>query len=65
MGYEMLTSVNFSPPTIRSYAVILYEKGRLFISVDCYKSPGGWIITQMDFNTKAQLVLPERLLVRE
>jgi len=65
IGYEILKSVNMSPSTTRTYAVILYEMGPLFLYMDCYKSPKGWIIPEIQFHTKPQMVLPQRFVFGE
>lgn len=62
VGYEIVKSANISPSTIRTYAVILYQKGPLFVFFDCYNSPSGWIISQIQFNTKPNLVFPDIFL---
>jgi len=62
IGYEVLKNLKISPSTKRTYAVILYEKGPIFMYIDCYKSPKGWIIPEMLFNTKAQMILPREVL---
>ena len=62
IGYEVLKNLKISPSTNRTYAVMLYEKGPIFMYIDCYKSPKGWIIPEMMFNTKAQMILPREVL---
>jgi hypothetical protein len=65
VGYEIVKSVSISPSTIRTYAVILYQKGPLFVFFDCYNSLSGWIISQIQFNTKPNLVFPDILVSGE
>lgn len=58
MGYEILRVVKISAITIRTYAEIRYEKGPLFLYVDCYKTAAGWIVPMMRFHTEADKLLP-------
>jgi len=62
IGYEVLKNLEISPSISRAYAVVLYEKGPIFIYFDCYKSPKGLIIPEIVFNTKAQMILPREVL---
>ncbi|MCG6918143.1 MAG: hypothetical protein LJE89_11440 [Deltaproteobacteria bacterium] len=62
IGYELLKSYQISSATIRTYVVLFYEKGPLFMYLDCYKSPKGWIIPELQFHTQAQVILPKELL---
>lgn len=59
IGYEILKSVKLSSSTIRIYAEIPYEKGPLFMYIDCYKSQKGWIVPIMRFHTEAENILPD------
>jgi hypothetical protein len=61
IGYEILKTINISHSTTRTYAVMLYEKGPVYLYADCYKSPNGWIIPELQFHTKPQMVLPQSL----
>ena len=65
IGYEVLDFLKISPSTNRTYAVILYEKGPLFMYVDCYKSPNGWIIPELVFNPRAHMILPREVLFEQ
>jgi hypothetical protein len=63
-GYEILKTVKVSSSTIRVYAEVRYEKGPLFMFLDCYKSAGGWIIPTMRFQTDADKILPEDIFTK-
>lgn len=58
-GYEVLRVVKISSSTTRTYAEIRYEKGPLFLYVDCYKTASGVIVPMMRFHTEADKILPE------
>jgi hypothetical protein len=57
IGYDVLRTVKISSRTNRIYAEIHYEKGPLFLYMDCYKSPNGWIVPMMRFHTDADKIL--------
>jgi hypothetical protein len=63
IGFEKIRLVPVSPSLIRAYVLMKYEKGPLYAAFDCYKTEAGWVIPQVDFNTKASAVLPESFLV--
>jgi len=58
-GYEVLRVVKISTATTRTYAEIRYEKGPLFLYVDCYKTATGFVVPMMRFHTEADKLLPE------
>jgi len=62
IGYEILKSFHISPSTNRTYAVMLFEKGPIFLYVDCYRSPRGWIIPDMKFHTRANEIFPPEVI---
>lgn len=62
IGYEIIKTYPFTKYTIRTYALVLYEKGPLYMYIDCYKSNKGWIIPELLFHTKAQMILPSDLI---
>jgi len=64
-GYEILKTVKVSSTTMRVYAEIRYEKGPLFMFLDCYKSANGWIIPTVRFNTDADKILPEDIFTKK
>lgn len=57
IGFEVLRIVKISSRTNRIYAELHYEKGPLFLYMDCYKSPNGWIVPMMRFHTDADKIL--------
>ena len=62
VGYEVLRTARISSRTNRVYAEIQYEKGPLFLYMDCYKSLNGWIVSMMRFHTDADKILPAEAL---
>ena len=56
-GYDVLRTVKISAHTNRVYAEIQYEKGPLFMYLDCYRSANGWIVSVMKFHTDADRIL--------
>ena len=57
IGYDVLRTVKISAHTSRVYAEIQYEKGPLFMYLDCYRSVNGWIVSVMKFHTDADRIL--------
>ena len=57
IGYDVLRTVKISSRTNRIYTEIQYEKGPLFMYMDCYKSVNGWIVSMMRFHTDADKIL--------
>jgi hypothetical protein len=62
IGYDILRTVKISSRTNRIYAEIQYEKGPLFMYIDCYKSLNGWIVPMMRFHTDADKILSNEAL---
>ena len=62
ISYEIIKTIKISSSSNRVYAEINYEKGPVFMFLDCYKSPNGWIIPLMRFNTEADKILPNDFL---
>jgi hypothetical protein len=62
VGYEILEVIHLGTYASRSYLIILYEKGPVYAWFDCYKPKDEWIMTSFLFNTKADLILPPKLL---
>jgi hypothetical protein len=54
--------VQFSKSTQRIYVAAKFEKGVAWMSFDCFKSEKDWIITRLDFETNANLILPANIL---
>ena len=61
-GYDVLRVVPFGPHVLRSYVVILCERGAVYAWFDSYKGGEHWILTQFLFNTKPDLILPPTML---
>jgi len=57
IGYEILRTARISSHSSRIYTEIQYEKGPLFLYMDCYKSVNGWIVSMMRFHTDADKIL--------
>ena len=65
IGYEILKSIKISNSTIRTFAEVRYEKGPVFVFIDSYNSPTGWIVPIMRFNTEAERILPDEMLYKK
>jgi len=61
-GYETIRNVSVAPSYQRVYMLIKYQKGPLFAVFDCYKTEAGWIVTHLNFNAEAELILPAEVL---
>ena len=46
VGYIIIKVNQITESTIRTYAGILYEKGPVYMYVDCSKADSGWIISK-------------------
>ena len=62
IGYEIIKTIKITSSLNRVYAELNYEKGPVFMFIDCYKSPNGWIIPLMRFNAEADKILPDDFL---
>ena len=60
--YDLLKAVKIGSSVRRTYVVLLYERGPAYAYVECYKAGEKWIVTDMMFNSKANLVFPASLL---
>jgi len=65
VGYEIIKSVMISTATNRTYAELRYEKGPVFVFIDSYKSPNGWIVPRMLFHTDAEKIFPEDMISKK
>ena len=65
IGYEIIRNYRIAKNVVRTYAVLFYEKGPLYLYVDCYRAAENWIIPEMQFHTKAQMILPEKLIHKD
>jgi hypothetical protein len=59
IGYDVLRVVPLGPHALRSYVVILYVKGPLYVRFDCYEARTQWIMTAFLFNTRPDSILPQ------
>lgn len=57
-GYEVIGSKELTTKTRIIYMVLDYDKGPLFARFVVYRSEQGWILTNFNFNTKEEAVLP-------
>ena len=57
-GYDLLHVVQFGPHASRSYVVLLYQSGPVYMWFDCYKKMDHWVVTAFLFNTKPDPILP-------
>ncbi len=64
-GHELIKTVTLSPSVRRVYAVILHEKGPLYVWFECYQSNLGWIIPHLDASPKAEKALPASIIEPE
>jgi len=62
VGYEPLEAVAFGTYATRTYLVMLYEKGPVYVRFDCYMPKDQWIVTAFLFNTKPELILPTKMM---
>jgi len=63
LGFEIMSVVPVSASLVRVYILMKYEKGPAFLVFDCYKPNANWIISRLDCDTKAELIIPQRLLL--
>jgi hypothetical protein len=64
IGFEPIRVVSFTPSIIRIYAVLKFQKGPLYFSLDCYRADKEWTMANVDFHTKAANILPAEILAR-
>jgi hypothetical protein len=62
IGYDIVKTVPIGSVVKRVYLVVHYEKGPVFAYMDCYKAEEKWLVTDLFFHTKANLVFPPGLL---
>jgi len=55
---ELASSRDITPKTRVLYVVFNFEKGPLFAKFVMYQSEQGWILTNFNFNTKEDAILP-------
>lgn len=61
-GCEPIKTIFIAPSVRRVFMLLQFEKGPVYASFDCYNTQGAWIISSMDFNTKADMILPRSIL---
>jgi hypothetical protein len=61
-GHEILKTVRIGSAVRRTYLVLLYERGPAYAYIECYRAGEKWLVTDLLFNTKANLVFPPSLL---
>ncbi|WP_263367070.1 hypothetical protein [Edaphobacter bradus] len=57
-SYEVISIRDLSPRTQVICLVLDYEKGPLFAKFTVYKASQAWILTNFNFNTKEEAILP-------
>jgi len=62
IGYDIVKTVPIGSVVRRVYLVVHYEKGPVYAYMDCYKADEKWLVTDLLFHTKANLVFPPALL---
>ncbi|HTB63383.1 MAG TPA: hypothetical protein VK737_07310 [Opitutales bacterium] len=62
LGYEIFKFVPLTKSTGVAYAVLKYEKGPIWFSINLYKPADTWIIPTLNVNQNPQAVLPQNLL---
>jgi len=58
VGHEVLQSARVGSRAERTYVMLLFERGPLYVSFDTYRSSKGWIVTGFSFNTSPDAILP-------
>ncbi|HEX6938860.1 MAG TPA: hypothetical protein VF158_05570 [Longimicrobiales bacterium] len=61
-GYEIVATVAVSPSYRRTYVVVLHEDAPSFAAFDCYRTHGGWVVTDVHFDDDADAIFPEFVL---
>lgn len=62
LGYDIVKTVPIGSVVKRVYLVVHYEKGPVYAYMECYKSDEKWLVTDLMFHTKANVVFPPGLL---
>jgi len=52
LGYEFIRVTPISPSIKRVYAAVLFEKGPLYLTFDCYRTAHSWIVSQLEANAR-------------
>lgn len=61
-GYDIVKVVPIGAVVKRVYFVVHYEKGPVYAYFDCYNAGEKWMVSDLLFHTKANLVFPASLL---
>jgi hypothetical protein len=62
LGYHVIKIKELTPTCTLAFLTLDYEKGPLFAYFTAYKVAEKWIIANMNYNTKAEAVLPESVI---
>jgi hypothetical protein len=60
-SFDIIRARNLTPNVRVLYLVMNYDKGPLFTKFVVYQSAQGWILTNLNFNTKEELIIPPSL----
>ena len=60
-SFHVLATRNLDPRASILYLIMNFEKGPLFAKFVVYRSADTWIVTDFDFNTKEEAILPASL----
>lgn len=58
IGSEPIRVVPVAPSLRRVYVLLKFEKGPAYGVFDCYRAEKDWIVSTLDFNTKAAAIVP-------
>lgn len=61
-GYDVIKLAPIGSRNLRTYLILLYRKGALFLYFDTYREASGWIVTGFQYNTKPDGILPASVL---
>jgi len=65
IGFETIHTVTVAPSMLRTYVMLKFERGPVFFAFDCYKAKSNWTIPQINFNARADTVVPAAILSGE
>ncbi len=57
-GYDVIGEVELSGRVRRIYAIEYHAQGPVFASFDLFRATSGWLVYALNFNLKAEAVLP-------
>jgi hypothetical protein len=61
-GHEIIRTFSVGAHISRTYAILLLTGGPMYFRFEYYRSPKGWIVQHLDFNTDGTRVFPVSLL---